>query len=57
MNDVKQSVAVMLANHFPFSNNGEKIIEIAERKARVASVSAMYLPHLTDPLDLHKQQE
>ena len=57
MKDSRQSVAVMLANHFPFSNNGEKIIESAERKARVASVSAMYLPHLTDPLDLHKQQE
>jgi hypothetical protein len=55
--DSVQNIAVMLANHLPFSNRGENNIATAERNARVARVSAMAPPHPTDPLDLHKQQE
>jgi hypothetical protein len=57
MNAVNDSKTVMLANHFPFSKIGEINMARAESKARVAIVSAMTLPHTTDPLDLHKQQE
>tara|TARA_B100000073_G_scaffold200181_1_gene165767 strand:- start:108 stop:353 length:246 start_codon:yes stop_codon:yes gene_type:complete len=53
----KESVAVTLANHLPFLINGDKNIARADRKARVAIVSAMTLPHTTDPLALHKQEE
>ena len=46
-----------LANHFPFSKIGEINIAKAEIKAKVANVSAMDRPHVTEPLDLHKQEE
>ena len=49
--------AVMLANHFPFSKIGEINIAKAEIRARVAKVSAIVVRDITDPLDLHKQQE
>lgn len=50
-------IPVSVASHFPFWIKGDKNMARAERNARVAIVSAMALPHATDPLALHKQEE
>tara|TARA_B110000444_G_scaffold260086_1_gene305866 strand:- start:25042 stop:25206 length:165 start_codon:yes stop_codon:yes gene_type:complete len=54
---MQQNNAVRLANHFPRPKVGDNIIARAEMNARVTKVSAIPLRQVTDPLDLHKQEE
>ena len=57
MSAISNRATVIPGSHLPFVNTEEISIAKAERKARVAIVSAMTPPDSPDPLDLHKQQE
>ena len=53
---VKQSNEVMRESHFPLLTKMDKIMATDERNATVTRVSAMFVRHIPQTLELHKEE-